>query len=214
MSSELIYIIQSIMLVIALSLDAFVASLAYGASRIKVPLVSALMIGLVCTFTLSISLFLGNLIRPLIPDKATNIICFIVIFTIGVIKLFDSSIKTYIKKYKQVHKTLTFSFMNFNFILDMYADPEKADIDISKELSPIEAIPLAFALSLDGLAVGLGAALTEINYFQVIFFSLIINILVVIIGCFIGNKIAEKTSIDLSWLSGLILIVLSIFKIK
>ena len=205
MFSGFVGMIESVMLVIALSIDAFVASFAYGAGKIKVPIM--------CTFILGVSLFLGKIIRPFIPDRATNIICFVIIFSIGVIKLFDSRLKAYIKKNNSEHKKLSFSFKNLNFIIDMYANPEKADKDVSKELSPTEAIPLALALSIDGLAVGLSAALTEINNLEIIFFSLIINIIMVLMGCFLGNKIAEKTKMDLSWVSGLILIILSILKL-
>lgn len=213
MFSGFVGMIESVMLVIALSIDAFVASFAYGAGKIKVPIMSAVMIDLVCTFILGVSLFLGKIIRPFIPDRATNIICFVIIFSIGVIKLFDSRLKAYIKKNNSEHKKLSFSFKNLNFIIDMYANPEKADKDVSKELSPTEAIPLALALSIDVLAVGLSAALTEINNLEIIFFSLIINIIMVLMGCFLGNKIAEKTKMDLSWVSGLILIILSILKL-
>ncbi len=78
---------------------------------------------------------------------------------------------------------------------------------------PFEAASLSIALSLDGLAVGIGAALVNSNSVQIVLFSLISDMVAVMLGCFIGNKIAEKISFNLSWLSGLLLIVLSFLKI-
>ena len=38
-------------------------------------------------------------------------------------------------------------------------------------------------------------------------------IIAIILGCFLGSKCAEKTNIDLSWLGGVILILLALLKI-
>ena len=80
-------------------------------------------------------------------------------------------------------------------------------------MSPKEAAPLAIALSLDGLAVGFGAALSDVNPIQAILFSLIINVAAVCLGCLVGNKVAEKVPLDLSWVSGLLLMVLAFLKL-
>ena len=66
---------QIILLVTALSVDAFVASLAYGASNIRIPPISVVVITLVCSLILGISLLFGSLIRPFVPAQLTKIIC-------------------------------------------------------------------------------------------------------------------------------------------
>ena len=48
--------IEILLLVIALSIDAFVASLAYGADRIKIPVRSAMALSIVSAFILLISM--------------------------------------------------------------------------------------------------------------------------------------------------------------
>ncbi|MFR7949564.1 MAG: manganese efflux pump [Acutalibacteraceae bacterium] len=102
---------------------------------------------------------------------------------------------------------------SLKFILDVYADPEKADRDGSRVLSPAEAASLAVALSLDGLAVGFGAALMQVNVLIVMLFSLAVGMLAVRLGGKIGNRAAQKLSFDLSWFSGALLIVLAILKL-
>ena len=53
---------NSILLVGALSIDAFVASFAYATSKIKIPFKSALIINVVSTTILGIALFTGSFV--------------------------------------------------------------------------------------------------------------------------------------------------------
>ena len=198
---------------VALSLDAFVASFAYGAQRIRIPYSSAAIISVICTAMLAVSLLAGSLLRPFLPQSLTKGLCFAILFLLGLVKLCDSTIKTLIRKHKRMHRQVSFSLFSLKFILDVYADPEKADRDGSRELSPAEAASLAVALSLDGLAVGFGAALMQVNFLMVMLFSLAVGMLAVRLGGKIGNRAAQKLPFDLSWLSGALLIVLAILKL-
>ena len=205
--------LEALLLVVALSLDAFVASFAYGAQRIRIPYSSAAIISVHCTAMLAVSLLAGSLLRPFLPQSLTKGLCFAILFLLGLVKLCDSTIKTLIRKHKRMHRQVSFSLFSLKFILDVYADPEKADRDGSRELSPAEAASLAVALSLDGLAVGFGAALMQVNFLMVMLFSLAVGMLAVRLGGKIGNRAAQKLPFDLSWLSGALLIVLAILKL-
>lgn len=205
--------IETILLAIVLSTDAFVASFAYGSNKIKIPFKSVQIINLVCSSILGISLLLGNIIRQYIPPWLTTIICFGILFILGSVKLLDSTIKSIIKKHKQLKRKFKFSMFNLHFILQLYAAPEEADIDCSKILTAGEAASLAVALSLDGLAVGFGAALGNINTLEFFLFSLVFNAIAVLLGSYTGNKVAEKIPFNLSWVSGMMLIVLAFLKL-
>lgn len=204
--------IPSIMLVTALSLDAFVASFCYGSSKIKIPFKSVVTISFICSATLAVTLYLGVAIKPYIPYAIITPICFLILFIIGIIKFFDGCIKTLINKHKLTYQQVSFKLHDLRFILQIYADSTQADIDHSKELSPKEAACLALALSFDGLAVGFGAGLSTINPLEVILFSIVFGIVAVLFGGYIGSKLSQKLDIDLSWVSGLLLIVLALLK--
>lgn len=206
-------LIESIILVTALSLDAFVASFAYGTNKIKIPFLSALILTFICSLTLTISLILGNIIRPYLPESLTHIICFIILFILGITKLFDSSIKAYIRKKKTLNKQIVFKALNLHFILNIYADPKIADKDDSRTLSLSESISLALALSIDGLAVGLGAALANVNSIMIVVSSVLIGMVAVMGGSLLGEKISNKINLDLSWLSGILLVILGFMKL-
>lgn len=205
--------LEALLLVVALSLDAFVASFAYGAQRIRIPYSSVAIISVICTAMLAVSLLAGSLLRPFLPQSLTKGLCFAILFLLGLVKLCDSTIKTLIRRHKRMHRQVSFSLFSLKFILDVYADPEKADRDGSRELSPAEAASLAVALSLDGLAVGFGAALMRVNFLLVMLFSLVVGMLAVRLGSKVGNRAAQKLPFDLSWLSGALLIVLAFLKL-
>lgn len=213
MTNIIISVLETILLVVALSVDSFIASFAYGTNKIKIPFISVLIISVICSLFLALSLFLASVISPVLPPLATKILCFLILFILGVIKLFDSSIKSLIRKHRGITKQLKFSMFSLNFILNIYADPEDADTDSSRDLSPYEAVSLAIALSLDGLAAGFGAGLVNFSLMVVFAFSIIFGILAILLGCRLGNKIAGKLSVNISWLSGALLAFLGILKL-
>ncbi|QUH21379.1 sporulation membrane protein YtaF [Alkaliphilus sp. B6464] len=199
---------ESILLVLALSLDAFVASIAYGTNKIKIPFISVAIINIACSSVLAFSIFLGSIVKKIIPVNITSVFSFLILLFLGVFYLFQSLIKAYIAKPSNQNKEVQLKMSDL--IINIYIDGTSADFDNSKYLNPKEAIYLAIALSLDSLAAGFGSSLGNINYIQVILFSLFWGMIAIWLGVFIGKKFAEKLDINISWLSGVLLIILAI----
>lgn len=211
--NTLLIIVQAWVLVMALSVDAFVCSFSYGATKIKIPIKSIVIINIICSSLLAVGLLFGNLIGNYIPGNLTMWISFTILLLLGLSKIFDSTIKRIIRKYNGINKDFKFSLFNLGFVLQVYADPEEADIDNSKELSPKEAAPLAIALGIDGLSVGFGVGLAATNAILITGLSFISGVLFVMLGSYLGRKVAQKTDLDLSWLSGAFLIVIAILEL-
>ena len=209
----ILMIFQAWVLVSALAIDAFACSFGYGVSKIKIPFKSVMVINAVCTTLLAIGLFLGVTINHFLPEEAAGWLAFVILFGLGIFKIFDSLIKRAIRKNNGVNKNFKFSFFNLAFIFTVYADPEEADVDHSKDLSPREAMPLAIAVGLDGLSVGIGIGITMINPLLILGLSLFTDIIAVILGAYFGNKLARKINWDLSWLAGAVLIIIAILEI-
>lgn len=197
----------------SLSIDAFAASFAYGSNHIKIPMRSIQTINFICSFITGLALLAGNALQQFIPSWLTTGISFTILFILGTVKLMESITKSMIRKHSQFHRKVNFSLFNFRFILQLYVDPEKADIDDSKQLSPTEAASLAVALSLDGIAVGFGAALAGIGEWEIFISSLFTNMIALYLGIYFGNKIAHKTTVNLSWLGGGVLIIMAFLKL-
>ena len=204
--------LKALALVAALTVDTFSAGLAYGANNIRIPLHSAVVLNLLCSGMLAASLLTGGLIRPLLPEDTARTISVALLAILGIMRLFDGAIKAYIHKRKTLDRRLHFSLFQLDCILHIYAHPEDADWDASKTLSVGETLSLSIALSLDGLAAGFGAALTAIHEGSVIVLSFVFGIAALLGGCFIGKKLIERWSMNLSWLGGLLLLLLAFLK--
>ncbi|MGN0144443.1 MAG: sporulation membrane protein YtaF [Clostridium sp.] len=203
----------SLLLVSSLCIDSFVASIAYGTSKIKIPPKSIIIINLVCTLTLAVSLFVGSIFKSFLPGNLPAALGFIILMSLGIYRLFEYFFKSYISKRSKCDHPLKFKIFDFNFILQVYADETKADFDKSKYLSPKESFYLALALSLDSLAVGFGSSLGSINYIQTLILCFAMGVLAVSVGVFLGKKFSEKLHLELSWLSGALLIILAIIRV-
>lgn len=110
-------------------------------------------------------------------------------------------------------KPISITTKQLTLILQVYATPTKADYDRSHILSPKEALSLAVALSLDSLAAGLGVGLSIIHPVEILLCALIVNLIVIALGSYLGKKLSERLDLDLSWLSGVLLIILAVLKI-
>lgn len=205
--------LESLLLVSSLCIDSFVASIAYGTSKIKIPPKSIIIINLVCTLTLAFSLLIGTIFKSFLSGNLPVVLGFIILMSLGIYRLFEYFFKAYISKKTKCDYPLTFKLFDFKFVLQVYANETKADFDKSKCLNSKEAFYLALALSLDSLAVGFGSSLCNINYLQTLILCFIIGILAVSFGVVLGQKFSEKLHFELSWLSGVLLIVLAIIRI-
>lgn len=183
-------------LVLALSVDTFIASLSYESDKIKIPISSNLIISFICSISLVISLCLGNLININIKW-----ISFFLLFTIGIIKIFNGFIKDII------NKKFLFTFKNISFFIEIYGDYKKADFDKSKILSKKEAIFLGLALSIDSLASGLAFQANVLILILVFLLSMLINFLSILLA-----KMIKKINFNISFLGGIIFIILAILK--
>lgn len=206
-------ILEAVILASTLSVDAFIASFAYGNTKIKIQFPTVLIISLVSSGILGIFLFLGGLVRPYLPSNLGSILCFAVLFLIGMTKILDNLMKSIIRRQGELSKNIHFSLFHLRFILNVYADPELVDVDSSKTISPMEACSLAVALSLDGMAAGFGAALGEVNGWFVFLASFVTNAVAVMLGETLGQRTSERMGGQLSWLSGAVLIVLAVGKL-
>ena len=204
---------EALLLASSLSVDAFIVSLAYGSEKIRLPFSSMLMINLICSGILGFSLFLGKWIRPYLSDELSNWICFGILFSIGLIKLLEHAAKALWSHKKSCSKNIRFSFFNIRFVLSIYMDPEKADIDCSQSISIAEATSLAVALSLEGVAVGFGAAVGNMKVLAVFLASLLTDTLAILLGIYLGKALSSRLQLPLSWLSGAILLLMAFQKI-
>lgn len=180
------FILEIFLLVTALSVDAFAASFAYGVSRTRIPFSSLCILASISSLILAFSLLTGNLLTGFLTSNQTRYISFIVLFLLGLTKLFDHSCCT---------------------------QAGKADKDKDKLLSPTEAVSLGLALSIDSAAAGIGAALLPSHIPAAIVASFFMGIFAILGGSFLGKAISSYIQKNLCWISGVLLILLAFMKL-
>lgn len=205
--------IESFLLVAALSVDSFVASFGYGTNKVKIPFLSVMILALVSSGVLAVSLLAGSVIADLLPPWATKTICFIIIFLLGISSLFSSLFELYLRKRHLASKTFCFKVLDLTYALQISANDHALHITSNRTLSPQEAFALSLAVSLDGLAIGFGSALAGGGFVPAVLLSLLLGIAAVLSGNHLGMKVAARSTLNLSWLSGVLLLLLAFLKL-
>ena len=203
--------LTDILLVLATVTDTFLASLSYGSGGIRIPLSSALILSAVSTFMLSVSVSLSHTLGAFISPEVCTVISCAMLFMIGSVQLFQKGLKSLLKKHSGSGK-LSFKLLDIGFVVSVYIDETQADSDRSKTLSPRESLSLAAALSVDSVSGGIGAGFSEINILRITFLSFTLCMLSVFLGGMLGRRINRKGR-DMSWVSGIFLILLALFKL-
>ena len=201
-----------LVLVLALCMDTFVASMAYGANKVHITWEKIVVMNAICSGCLGIALGAGSVLDGLVPESMTRMVCFISLFLLGVVKLLDYTIKKYINRHVSLHKGITFSFSGLRIIVNIYGDPMAADWDHSQSLSWKEVLFLSFAMSIDSLIAGALSAFLEIPVGLTMGTALIMGIVMMYAGLFLGKKLASRCKCDLSWISGVLFMILAVTK--
>lgn len=175
-----------ILLLAAVSVDAFTAGLSYGINKVKIPFGSALVMALLSGFFLFLALVAGDFINPLLPPNTVKHVSFGVLLVLGLYRLFDTLLPKTIK--------------NVN----------KDDLTV---LSPKEAFFLGLVLSLDNIAAGFGFQPEPFTPLLIFLAAAVAHFLIVYLGCLAGQKIAAHTTLNLSFVGALLLLLLAVTRL-
>lgn len=198
---------------LALSLDTFTAGVALGTQKIIVPFRSVLAISLTCSASLWFAISLGGWIGNWISPRTGAVIGCVILVMMGSVRLFDGVIKELLRRCCENKEGMVFYRKNLKIFLQVCVDSAQADFNRSQSLSVPEAISLAAALSVDGLAAGVGAGILDVSHWLIFLIAMLINLFAVHLGCRTGIRFSRKHEQDISWVAGALLIVLGLIKL-
>lgn len=198
---------------LALSLDTFTAGVALGTQKIMVPFRSVLAISLTCSASLWLAISLGGWIGNWISPRTGAVIGCVILVMMGSVRLFDGVIKELLRRCCENKEGMVFYRKNLKIFLQVCVDSTQADFNRSQSLSVPEAISLAAALSVDGLAAGVGAGILDVSHWLIFLIAMLINLFAVHLGCRTGIRFSRKHEQDISWVAGALLIVLGLIKL-
>ena len=177
-------LVPAVIFILAVSLDLFACGFAYGANGLNVPLRKVLIINIIGSIMIASGLVIGYFLGFMIADTVAMWLGFSVFTVIGITKLVQ-----WLIEYKRGNRRHL------------------------RNISWGETVILGVLLSLDGLVAGIGAAITYFSLpfiFIVIGLSLFTDPIFFMSGQYLGHKLHKKASLNLGWLSGVILLVMAV----
>ena len=199
---------KEFLLAVTVSIDTYIASAAYCNSGIKIPLLSAAVINLICAAVLWISLCLSGIMGHFLSADICRISGMLVMIFIGMLTILKSFARSLAKRVEQKGE-LSVKLGNTPLAVKLYLDDTAADIDHSKILTAGEAAALALASSLDSAAVGLSCGFSDISPFTASWLTFLCGCAADGAGIVTGKKISSLGR-DLSWIGGILIILFAV----
>ncbi|MCH5259533.1 MAG: manganese efflux pump [Lachnospiraceae bacterium] len=203
-------LIALLLFLTAVSVDSLAAGLTYGTGRVHITLPSYLILACVPAAFITVSNRVGSYIFLFLPESVLPILSCILLTLIGISKLSESLIKLIAHRHPSLTRNWGCKIKQIHIIFTVYLSPEDANRDDLQVLSPKEALLLSLALSLDSVLVGMAFTTGPIPPAVLFLSAALFNLLLFVAGHGIGRLVSSAFRVDLSWLSGLILILLAL----
>ncbi|WP_246628255.1 sporulation membrane protein YtaF [Paenibacillus oenotherae] len=223
-----------LLLAFAVSLDGLGVGVTYGLRRIRIPLLSVIIIVLCSGLVVWLSMQLGAVLTDYMSPVVSKWIGACLLILIGCWALYQlwkrrfdrtedhaedndgqpSAPDTGLGMRRTATTILIVELKRLGLVIQILRTPQIADVDRSGIISASEAVLLGFALSLDSFGAGLGAAMIG---FSPLLTSAVISTacgLFLLGGLQLGFRLASMRGIRaLSVLPGVMLIVMGLMKL-
>lgn len=186
-----------LLLILALSMDAFTAGLSYGMAKVRVPLPSVLTLAALSGCMLTLSMCAGDKLISFIPSGITRGASFIILFLLSLYKFYDA-----IPPLHKENARLTTD--NISQIINSQGP---------MVLSGREAFLLGLALSVDNISAGLCTGSSSLSIGSLFLITTGIHLLSIHLGLVAGGFLAKKGLNRFTWLGAAILMLLAFLRL-
>lgn len=194
------------------SADGFMVGVAYGIQKIRIPIVSLMVVALASSMAVTISMVCGKGIGTMIPQPWANSIGAIMLMVVG-FYFFLGACREKIHSLEKGNEEplLILNIKSLGIIVHILKEPSRADFDSSGIISTREAFFLGTALAMDAMGAGLGAAMTGLNIFFTAVSVGMLKFILVNAGLCIGRMADSKRLKNISALiSSIIFIIIGL----
>ncbi|MBW7460979.1 sporulation membrane protein YtaF, partial [Paenibacillus sepulcri] len=171
------HVVSLLLLAFAVSLDGFGVGVTYGLRRIRIPVVSIVIISLCSGFVVWLSMQIGSMLTGHLSPLTAKWIGASLLMVIGCWALFQlwrrrreakesvpeepepSGSAAEMNGLTPAVPVLLLEWKRLGIVIQILRTPQIADVDRSGIISASEAVLLGFALSIDSFGAGLGAAM-------------------------------------------------------
>lgn len=216
-------------LAFAVSLDSFGVGISYGLRRIKIPILSILIITSCSAFLVLLSMQLGKYLGGFIGVETANLIGALILIGIGcwaIINLYfnretrqdevapEKPLEEIEAELIVPRPVLSIEIKTLGLVIRILKKPTVADFDKSGTITGAEAAFLGVALSLDGFGAGIGAALMGYSPWVTAPLISILCTIFILLGLRLGFIYSNVKWLQrMSFIPGVVLIVFGIVKI-
>ncbi len=179
----MLHAIYTFFIALSNNFDNIGVRIAYSIRGIKISHSINLWISVITFFISGFAAYSGTVISGYFSKQLSGIIAMVLLSAIGIWMIGDE----YIKRRRNRNLAEKSTEEDAKNILDILANPEKADMDKSKHIDFKEATVLGIALSINNVGGGLSAGMIGLSSFWVGLLSAVISF----IALWSGNYIAE-----------------------
>ncbi|MBO4878439.1 MAG: manganese efflux pump [Ruminococcus sp.] len=199
---------QEIMTAVVVSIDIFLSSMACCSGGIRIPPLSAAVIGIICASVMAAAVTVSGLVSGMLSENLCETLSCAVLTALGVINITKSLSRSFLRRLAG-REELSLHLGGCSIAMRLYLDDTAADLDSSKTLSVPEAAAMALAGSFDCAAAGLSCG-GEVSPVTTSLCTLATGITAIFLGTLAGRKISSRLG-DLSWAGGIILILFALY---
>ncbi|MWC28544.1 sporulation membrane protein YtaF [Paenibacillus sp. MMS18-CY102] len=213
----------------AVSLDGFGVGVTYGLRRIRIPIISILIIAACSGIIIWLSMAVGGWMTAYLSPVVARMIGASILIVIGIWALMqlrrekgrsqESVDEQEQLQDEQVELTpsentlIRFELKRLGIVIQILRKPQVADVDRSGSISSSEAVLLGVALSFDAFGAGLGAALIGLSPGVTSVAISLSSAIFLLAGMRVGLRYAGLQGMQfLSAVPGMMLIVIGIIK--
>ncbi|EAX48770.1 conserved hypothetical protein [Thermosinus carboxydivorans Nor1] len=205
-----------ILLGVAVSIDGFVAGVAYGLKNIRMPVKSLAVIGVVTAVMTGFAMLSAYVFSRFIATDIAIILGAVLLILLGLWSLFQQYLTKDVPSYEAdgevTARKLTFSIGRL--VISIMAKPETADVDRLGYISTLEAVFLGIAVGLDAMVGTFAAALMGVLPLYTPVEVGVIHILCVASGCYSSARfVSDRLKKRFPYLPGTLLIILGLIRL-
>lgn len=199
-----------LLFMLAVSIDSLTAGFSYGTSRVHIKPLAALFLIFIPSVSITLMTQLGSLLFSFFPAHIFSMLSFLLLLFLACEKLVESLIRHLAGKYPDIVGNWAYKIKQVNIIFTIYFSPEDANKQDVQVLSAKEAFFLSLALSLDSILTSMAFSYQAPSLLSFFLLAVLFHCLLFWAGFLLGLFVSEKLAIDLSWLSGLFLLLLAL----
>lgn len=194
----------------AISIDSLTAGLTYGTQRVRIRHSAYLVLAFVPALFITLANRIGSFLYYLLPESTLPFLSFALLMFLALGKLTESLLRLLAHKYPSLTRNWGLKIKQINIIFTIYLSPEDANQEDLQVLSARESLLLSLALSLDSVLAGMAFTTGMLPWLPLFLLAALFNFFLFTAGYAFGHLVSSVLRIDLSWLSGLFLLLLAL----